>query len=320
MLNSGSKVTVLVYGGGGLGLYFAARLAQAGYRVILKARAAAATRSRKEPLRVKVGESVDAVDGIMIVSDLSSVSADAAIVTTKAWQVASAVQEMRDALKPGAPVLTVQNGIDAPRVAAEQLDADQVFASSTVVIAQRTDLLDVTVIGSEAALVVGNLVGTQESTAGTLLSALRSADINVAWSNEIARVLWRKLALICSYGGIGAVLDATVGETRKDARTRGLVESAMREVFAVAGSEGVQLDDEDLSANLQIYLNEFSASTTSSMHRDVLAGRPSELEDQVGAVVHRSQKSGVPTPVLDLVYAALSKQAAQASSAVNVHS
>lgn len=309
-------MTVLIYGGGGLGLYFAARLAQAGHEVVLKARSEAADRSRTEPLRVDNGEIVETVSGIRIVSDLRSVSADAAIITTKAWQVASATQDMRDALKPGAPILTVQNGIDAPRVAAEQLSPEQIFASSTVVIAQRTDLLNVTVIGPEAALVVGSLDGEAELAADTLLEPLKSAGIDITWSNEIARVLWRKLALICSYGGVGAVLDATVGETRNDVRTRNLVATAMNEVFAVAESEGVHLDNGDHAANMQIYLNGFSASTTSSMHRDVIAGRPSELEDQVGAVVHRSQKTGVLTPILDLIYADLSKKTTQAQIAL----
>lgn len=307
-------MTVLIYGGGGLGLYFAGRLAQAGHTVILKARAGAAAQSRTEPLRIKAGDTVDTVDGITVVTDLGAVSADAAIITTKAWQVGSAAEEMRAALKLDAPVLTVQNGIDAPRAATEHLNAGQVFASSAVVIAQRTDLLNVDVIGSEAALVVGSPAGVPESAAGSLLSTLVSAGVDVTWSDEITRVLWRKLALICSYGGVGAVLDATVGETRSDPRTRGLVESAMREVFAVAHSEGVSLPDEDLSEILQIYLTGFSASTTSSMHRDLIAGRPSELEDQVGAVVYRSQASGVTTPVLDLLYAALSKKAMQAQS------
>lgn len=307
-------MTILVYGGGGLGLYFSARLAQAGHGVILKARSEAADRGRVEPLKIDNGQGTETVSGITIVSELSSVTADAAIITTKAWQVASAVKEMRGSLKPDAPILTVQNGIDAPRVAAEYLYPGQVFASSTVVIAQRTDLLNVSVIGPEAALVVGSLADVEKSAAEALVEPLKAAGIDVTWSDEIARVLWRKLALICSYGGVGAVLDATVGETRRDERTRKLVETAMKEVFAVAKREGVQVEDEDRVANMQVYLNGFSASTTSSMHRDVIAGRPSELEDQMGAVVHRSQNYGVPTPVLDLIYAALLKKSDKVQS------
>ena len=44
------------------------------------------------------------------------------------------------------------------------------------------------------------------------------------------------------------------------------------------------------------------------MQRDVLAGRPSELEAQVGAVVRLGRKVGVPTPVHEILYATLLPQ------------
>ena len=44
------------------------------------------------------------------------------------------------------------------------------------------------------------------------------------------------------------------------------------------------------------------------MHRDVVAGRPSELETQVGAVVRLGREAGVPTPVNGVLYATLLPQ------------
>ncbi len=41
------------------------------------------------------------------------------------------------------------------------------------------------------------------------------------------------------------------------------------------------------------------------MQRDVMAGEPSELEYQTGAVVRYGEASGVPTPVNSSIYAAL---------------
>ena len=42
-----------------------------------------------------------------------------------------------------------------------------------------------------------------------------------------------------------------------------------------------------------------------SMHRDILAGRPSELEAQVGAVVRLGEEAGVPTPMYSYMYGSL---------------
>lgn len=303
---------ILVYGAGGLGLYFAARLAQAGQEVILKARSDAALRSKNEPVGITRDGSTEDVYGIRVVDSLEGIQADAAIITTKAWQVEDAARDMSTALLPDAPVLTTQNGIDAPTRATTSLSNGQVFASTVVVIAERTGPLEVRTIGSEASLTVGSPVDQPASQASDLTSALTAAGISVTWSDDIAAALWKKLALICSYGGIGAALDANVGQTREDVRARGLVTTAMSEVFSVADAEGVVLTESDFFDDMNIYLNGFSAETTSSMHRDLLAGRPSELEDQVGAVVHRAQRVGVATPVLDLVYTLMAPREARA--------
>jgi 2-dehydropantoate 2-reductase len=305
-------LSILVYGAGGLGLYFSARLAQAGQEVILKARSDAALRGKNEPVSITRDGSTEEVHGVRVVDSLEGIQADAAIITTKAWQVADAARDMSAVLPPDAPVLTTQNGIDAPTRAITFLSNDQVFASTVVVIAERTGPLEVRAIGSEASLTVGSPADQSASQASELISALTAAGISTTWTEDIAAALWKKLALICSYGGIGAALDANVGQTREDTRARGLVTTAMSEVFSVADAEGVTLTESDFSDDMNIYLNGFSAQTTSSMHRDLLAGRPSELEDQVGAVVHRAQRGGAATPVLDLVYASMAPREARA--------
>lgn len=44
---------------------------------------------------------------------------------------------------------------------------------------------------------------------------------------------------------------------------------------------------------------------TASMQRDIMAGRPSELESQNGAVVRLGQESGVETPINTFIYNSL---------------
>jgi len=47
---------------------------------------------------------------------------------------------------------------------------------------------------------------------------------------------------------------------------------------------------------------------TASMQRDLGAGRPSELDDQTGAVVRLAREAGVPVPIHAILYAALAPQ------------
>jgi hypothetical protein len=44
---------------------------------------------------------------------------------------------------------------------------------------------------------------------------------------------------------------------------------------------------------------------SASLSRDILAGRPSELHDQIGALLRLAGEKGVPTPAFEVAYASL---------------
>jgi 2-dehydropantoate 2-reductase len=70
----------------------------------------------------------------------------------------------------------------------------------------------------------------------------------------------------------------------------------MEEVARVALARGVRLPEQAVSRALAM-VDALPAEATASMQRDIQAGRPSELEDQVGAVVRLGGESAVATPV-----------------------
>jgi len=43
-----------------------------------------------------------------------------------------------------------------------------------------------------------------------------------------------------------------------------------------------------------------------SMQKDIMEGRPSELNEQTGAVIRMGRAAGVPTPTHEMIYAELS--------------
>jgi 2-dehydropantoate 2-reductase len=55
--------------------------------------------------------------------------------------------------------------------------------------------------------------------------------------------------------------------------------------------------------------------TIASMHRDIVDGRPSELEAQNGALVRLGSAAGVPTPAHAFIYASLLPAELQARGA-----
>ena len=116
--------------------------------------------------------------------------------------------------------------------------------------------------------------------------------------------MWGKFLFIAPWGSLGAVTRLPVGPLRSAAESRARLIAALQEVAAIARANGMDFRDEIVQRTLAS-LDALPAETTSSMQRDIVAGRPSELEAQTGAVVRFGRKTGVPTPIHDSIYAEL---------------
>jgi 2-dehydropantoate 2-reductase len=81
----------------------------------------------------------------------------------------------------------------------------------------------------------------------------------------------------------------------------------LREIVAVAAARGITLAS-DAAERMLERIDSLPRDSTASMQRDVLEGKPSELDAQLGAVVRLGRASGVPTPIFETLYAALLPQ------------
>ena len=96
----------------------------------------------------------------------------------------------------------------------------------------------------------------------------------------------------------------TAGELLESHETRELFVQAMREVEAVARARQIGLASDVVEKGLAV-AEAFEPTATSSMQRDVAAGKPFELEAFSGTVVGMGEAVSVPTPVHRLIYGLL---------------
>ena len=75
----------------------------------------------------------------------------------------------------------------------------------------------------------------------------------------------------------------------------------MLEVYALGRARGIALD-EDAVGRVWAIVDGVPENASTSMQRDVLEGRPSELEFLCGSVMRLGRESGVETPVNDFFY------------------
>ena len=97
-------------------------------------------------------------------------------------------------------------------------------------------------------------------------------------------------------------------------QTRHMAKTLMQEVVAVAQAKGITLTEDALPAAMAT-IDALPSDVTASMQRDIMKGRPSELEYQNGAVVRLGNDLEISTPTNEFVYYSLLPQEMQARDA-----
>jgi 2-dehydropantoate 2-reductase len=140
-----------------------------------------------------------------------------------------------------------------------------------------------------------------------LREAFSRAGVVAETPADIQAAMWEKFLFIAAISGVGAVTRVPVGEVRSLPGSRRMLEQVMEEIYAVALARGIKLSEDAVSRTMA-FVDGLPAGSLPSMTRDILGGKPSELEYQNGAVVRMGQESGVPAPVNTFIYHSLLPQ------------
>jgi 2-dehydropantoate 2-reductase len=296
---------IAIFGAGAVGGYFGARLAQTEEEVVFIARGEHLQAMRAHGLRVDSVKGDFAVNPIQATDDPAQVGAvDAVLVAVKAWQVPEAALTMRPLIGPETCVLPLQNGVEAPAQLAQVLGSEHVLGGLCRIISAVVAPGHVRHAGMEPYVALGELDNRPTERAKRLLQAFSRAGVAAEIPADIHVALWAKFLFIASFGGVGAVTRAPAGALRSLPETRAMLEQAMQEILAVAQARGIALPREAVARTMAL-IDGLPPEGTASMQRDLIAGRPSELESQNGAVARLGAEVGVPTPLNDFIYRSL---------------
>jgi 2-dehydropantoate 2-reductase len=296
---------IAVFGTGAVGGYFGGRLAQAGEKVVFIARGEQLRALRDHGLRVDSPKGDFAVRPVQATDDPAQVgTVDAVLVGVKAWQVPEAARAMRPLVGPATFVVPLQNGVEAPDRLAAVLGAEHVLGGLCRIVSQLVEPGHVRHAGLEPYVALGELDNRRSERAERLRGAFARAGVKAEIPPDIHVAMWEKFLFIASFSGVGAVTRAPAGVLRSLPETRSMLEQAMHEVLAVARARGIALPEESIPRTMAL-IDGLPPNGTASMQRDIIQGRPSELESQNGAVVRLGQEVGVATPLHAFIYHSL---------------
>jgi 2-dehydropantoate 2-reductase len=83
-----------------------------------------------------------------------------------------------------------------------------------------------------------------------------------------------------------------------------MLEKSMLEICDVARARDINLPSDVITKTME-FIDALPTGGTASMQRDIMDGKPSELESQVGAVVRLGQEVGIETPICSFIYNSL---------------
>ncbi len=300
---------IAIVGVGGVGGYFGGRLAEAGEDVIFFARGRHLEAMRRHGLRVDspLGDFViNPVNATDNAADVGIV--DAVLVGVKSWQVEEAAAALKALVGPHTLVVPLQNGIDAPRLLADALGAGQVLGGTCGIFAYMEGPGHIVHGGVDPYIQFAAMDRIANDDIDRLRQAFaRAHGITAEVPEDILASMWMKFLAVAPLGAVGAITRVPIGLLLSDARTNELIESAKREIWAVGKALGVDWPIDALArVTAQHALTPPSA--TASMQRDIMQGRPSELEAQVGTIVRLGEQLAVATPINRFLYDCLLPQ------------
>ncbi len=299
---------IAIFGAGGIGGYLGGRLSQAGEEVVLIARGEHLAAIRENGLRVdSIKGDFVATPALATDNPAEAGTVDAVILGVKAWQVTDAAKAMRPMIGPDTFVVPMQNGVEAPGQLAAVLGERAVVVGLGGLISYIVGPGHILHAGAEPFVSFGESDDSTSERTQQLLQAFQNAGVEANIPANIYAALWGKLAFMAANSGVGAITRVPVGQWRSVTGSWEMAQQVVKEVLAVAHGKGIKMPIDALPAT-QARLEASPPGGTSSMQRDLMEGRPSELEVQTGGVVRLGQEVGVPTPVNTFIYNSLLPQ------------
>ena len=289
---------IAIFGSGGVGGFFGARLAQAGNEVHFIARGAHLRAMREKGLKVESGAGNMHLPKPQVHEDAAEIGpVDVVMYAVKLGDVESAAHKLKALLHERTLVIPFQNGVEAPEIVARVIGKQHVLPGVAYIATGISSPGVVTHTGAMQRLQVG-------AGADAFVAACKAAGINVEQAEDIDRARWEKFVFLVALSGVTSMSRQPVGVCRADAELRATFQAAMTETWRLGRKRGVRLAD-DFIADRMKFVDGLHAEMKTSMQHDLENGKPLEAPWLCGAVMRMSAESGLDAPVNRTIYAAL---------------
>jgi len=200
--------------------------------------------------------------------------------------------------------LCLQNGIDTYQDSVAAFGKERVLPGAAYIEAGMQGPGVVTQTGSGVRIAFGEQDGSISERGAAISDLLENSGIPAQLERDIRKTLWTKFLFIATLAGVTTMSREGLAQLMVRPEWRAVILGCMAEIERVGRASGVDLEPNVIQETVD-YMEGSLDEMHASMHSDLLAGRPLELEALNGAVVRAGKDAKVPTPVNDVIYAML---------------
>ena len=309
-------MTIGIYGAGAIGGLMAAWLARSGHDVSVVARGAQLDAIRRSGLRVQSKGKTETFN-VKAESDPARLGPqDYVLVTVKAQSLTGVSESIAPHLGTQTSVVTAMNGvpwwffqgIKTQDDRLESLDPGgqltraipiERIVGCVIHLAASTPEAGLVRHNMGAKLILGEPGGKNTARTQRIAEALTAAGFEVVVTNEIEKDFWVKLLGNVSFNPVSALTVTTADQLIQNQEVKAYMVSIMREVLAIGRAVGV---DANIDPEARIDMARALGRFKTSMHQDLEAGKPLEIDGLLAGTLEIARKAGVRAPFTESLY------------------
>ena len=244
--------------------------------------------------------------GVKVIADAGRIArysaqpVDLLLVAVKATVLEQAIRDMKKFIGPDTIILSVLNGITSEE------DIEAVYPGhclwSVAIGMDATRVGRSLTFGAPGRIQFGEKNGEMTDRVRAVDEYLTACGIASEPCSDILFKQWSKLMVNDGLNQAAAAFDLPYGGLTKPGPAYDKMLEAMQEVIDLSVLEGVNLPADNHKAFLESMAPTFKPDGMPSMRQDVLAQRPTEVEEFAGVVRRLAKKHGMPTPANDFFY------------------
>ncbi len=296
---------IVVMGTGGVGGYFGARLANAGYDVAFIARGKHLEAIKENGLKIisELGDMI--IHPAKASNDPSDFEiADIVLFCVKSYDTESSSNLIKPLVGPKTAVIPFLNGIGHIEIMQRILGSNNVIGGVAAISALIEKPGVIRHNSAMQMLKFGEFNNEITPRIKAFQKACEESGINNAIPKNIECDLWQKIVMICTLAGANCLTRLPLGPCRSNPVTRTLMKNLAEEVVAVAKAENIILPDNQVEITMK-QLDSLPEAMKASTLPALEKGEKLEASALNGAIDKLGTKHGINTYMHKAVYAAL---------------